>query len=151
MFKDNQYPLTNGLLYLLTTKQEDPDAFSEDEKQNYVDMLYRAGLLYKSDGTRQGWRGRKYNNIVKPYAERYPDRIPREGSGLKQKRVGKVIDVVVGDTEELLDQLQLALASIQAGNTSSLLKNKVIAIADNLFKNNKIKKSTYIETIKYVS
>ena len=69
---------------------------------------------------------------------------------MKQKRSGKAIDVVVGNPEELLDQMQLSLASIQAGNSSNLLKNKVIAIADYLFKLNKIKKSTYIELQRHV-
>ena len=147
---ENYYKLTDGLLNLLMTTDGDDKKYTDLEQENYVDMLFKAGLLHKKDGTRHGWKGDKYKNIVQPLVSNYPERIkPKHGSGLRQKK-GKMIDVIVGTSEELLDQLKLALASIQAGNTSNLLKNKVIAILDNLFSNKKINKSTYIEALKYV-
>ena len=159
------YPLSEGILHLLMTKDVTKN-YTEDEKNNYVDMLFRGGLLHKKDGTPQGWKGPKYRDIIKGRAgnvissydteqirqirENWGKIGSQTGSGMRQKR-GSVIDVVVGSPEELLDQMQLALASIQAGNSSNLLKNKVIAIADYLLKINKIKKSTYIELQRHVS
>lgn len=148
--KDKKYGLTDGLLYLLTTTLGNPNDFTEAEMKNYVDMLFHAKLLHKKDGTRHGWKGDKYLNIVKPFIQNYPDNIDVTGSGIVKQKKGKVVDVIVGSTEELLDQLQLALASIQAGNTSTLLKNKAIAILNNLFKAGKINKSTYIEALQHV-
>ena len=66
------------------------------------------------------------------------------GSGLR----GKTGVQILGTPKEILDELSLAVASIQAGNTSSILKNKVITIADYLYKNKHIRKPTYLEIFK---
>ena len=77
-----------------------------------------------------------------------------DGSGLKRrsKTTKKTCtDVqILGTPKEILDELSLAVASIQAGNTSSILKNKVITIADYLYKNKHIRKPTYLEILKVI-
>ena len=77
-----------------------------------------------------------------------------EGSGLKRRsRVSKKTCngvQILGTPKEILNELSLAVASIQAGNTSSILKNKVITIADYLYKNKHIRKPAYLEILKVI-
>ena len=115
-------------------------------------MLNDAGLLHKKDGKRQGWKGQKYVLIRGTIDRMMADgRVPRvkekKGGALKQGRSGNAVDVIVGTAEELLDQLRLILASVQAGNTSNLMRNKAIAILDTLYKGGNLNKSTYIEAL----
>ena len=168
-YEGKTYNYSPGLIRLLMTNEQwHPDLDDEQAQDDYVSILTRGGYLYKKDGKKAGDRSGKYNTFIKDRLDHYPPNIKtakpfqysynddlvyikqKMGSGLKQKRSGRVIDVIVGNAEQLLDQLQLSLASIEAGNTSNLLKNKVIAIADNLFKNGHLKKATYIDTVNHV-
>ena len=111
-------------------------------------------LVYciRRTGRVTGWPGRKYE-LIKGTIDKMisdgsiPKRKEKKGGALRQDRSGKAIDVIVGTAEELLDQLKLILASVQAGNTSNLMRNKAIAILDNLYKGKNLNKSTYIEAL----
>ena len=112
----------------------------------YVDILYNHDGFYRSDGQKHFPKGQKFKEIVRPRLEKkYPHMLEKRGSGysdlkpLRQKRGGPAIDVIVGTAEELSDQLQMILASLDAGNTSNVMKNKAISILDTLFKSKKNK------------
>ena len=133
--------MSDGLLHLLLNRRANTKEYREKWLDTYVDILYNHGGFRRSDGQKHFPRGQKFDEIVRPrLAKRYPHILEKSGSGysdlkpLRQKRSGPAIDVIVGNAEELLDQLQMIFASLDAGNTSNLMKNKAIAILDTLFK-----------------
>ena len=63
---EKDYPLSDGILRLLLTTEGGWETYKPEEETDYVDMLLHAGLLHKADGKRHGWKGAKYNDIVKP-------------------------------------------------------------------------------------
>lgn len=150
-FEEKTYVKSPELLQLLVFKNPGDD-IDDSYLEEYVQMLNDAGLLHKKDGKRQGWKGKKYELIRGTIDRMMADgQIPRvkekKGGALRQGRSGNAVDVIVGTPEELLDQLHLILASVQAGNTSNLMRNKAIAILDNLYKGENLNKSTYIEAL----
>lgn len=75
------------------------------------------------------------------YGRGFKKRAPKNKGGCIQ---------ILGTPKEILNELSLAVASIDAGNTSSMLKNKVITIADYLYKNEHIRKPMYLELLKVI-
>ena len=96
----------------------------------------------------------KYLNYLREYIDWRESIQPSVGSGLERRsRVSKKTCngvQILGTPKEILNELSLAVASIQAGNTSSILKNKVITIADYLYTNKHIRKPTYLEILKVI-
>ena len=89
-FEGKTYPNSQELFELLTIKNP-IGRFSDEAKQHYVHLLSDSGLLYKRDGTRQGWKGRKYE-LIKDTIDKMisdgsiPKRREKKGGALKQGR-----------------------------------------------------------------
>ena len=142
----------------LKTHLEKPIVKAKTKQHNLRNAylkLGKAGLYLNYLREYISWRDSIQPSVDAPFG-RFPPPLEgdddAEGSGLKGRSrvVKKTCNNVqiLGTPKEILDELSLAVASIKAGNTSSILKNKVITIADYLYKNKYIRKPTYLEIFK---
>ena len=150
---DRGFPLTKGLAQLLILKRNFPDA-TKDDKKNYVEILDLVGLLRDATGKVKGDSSVKYRLIIKPTLQRYSyGETPsaKLGRGYKTNTPSsRGPQCIIGDINELIDDMELSLNSIKAGNTSRRLRNKVVGIANYLFKKKEIDKDLYTQLLKHV-
>ena len=154
--KNNKtYPITEGLVRLLFsdgTKENYSDAttYKNIDGQNYADIIAYSNIGQLQSNFGKSNKAQILQQYLKPYRKGGPLEIKTTGRGIKksvQNRNKGIGLIVATSPDELIDQLQLLLASIDAGNTSTTTHNKVVAIANYLFDKGHINKSTYVSTI----
>jgi len=135
-FKGNKYPNTAGLAMLLTQNKDPQSPVTVEDATNYSRIIESAGLELSNDrkkylksilGPSQG--SSKIPKLVKPQVQ--------TGNGL-----------LPSSPLSLYKMLNLRLAAYQAGNTG--LRNEVIAIADELFRQKAIKAIDYKKIVNIV-
>lgn len=134
---NDRYPTTNGLLELVFTKI--PRGYNQEDLKVYKNLLLRTQAHLKSDGKINSNKGHKYNNII---AKLFPPETKRKrGRGIGKEISNrytpymKVSNANIDyrhwdDPNELVDRLQLLIASKQAGNTGH--DNEIISILEEL-------------------
>ena len=122
---NNSYKGTPGLWELMTMKEPNETLYSQNDLDEYREILESSGALYtvKNPNKPKSSRGKKYNKIIKPM--------------LKGKSsTGEGVVVLPQDPDALVEMLALRMASFRAGNTG--LRNEIVGISDELLRQNKI-------------
>jgi hypothetical protein len=122
---NNTYKGTPGLWELMTMKEPNETLYSQNDLDEYREILESSGALYtvKNPNKPKSSRGKKYNKIIKPM--------------LKGKSsTGEGVVVLPQDPDALVEMLALRMASFGAGNTG--LRNEIVGISDELLRQNMI-------------
>lgn len=129
---DEPYEMTPGLEELLLRKKPDLSLVSEKDKLVYKDILYTTNAHkrdYSPHGQFKGDRSIKYKCIIKPLFS--TDTFSKGGSLPKFKKYRDNTDLVYwDDPNELIERLQLLIASRDAGNSNH--DNEILAIIEEL-------------------
>jgi hypothetical protein len=127
-----RYVGTPGLYELIFKKLPDKTVYTEDDKQQYKNILlatnaYRRG--YNADNPIRGNRGYKYRYVIAPLVSTY-----KRGKGMIPSAVrltdNKTDYVHWDDPNELVDRLRLLEASHRAGNDAH--GNEMLSIVEEL-------------------
>jgi hypothetical protein len=145
---DKKYKGAEGLWNLIMNKEIEDESFTEDDMDNYKDIMITTKALQKSenDPTRpKSSKSDKWNTVLSHIWEEIHPKKPKKGSGLSKKPAskrpigssstpatspGSNIKYLPSDPKALFDRLELLLASKEAGNTG--LRNELVAICDEL-------------------
>lgn len=128
------YELTPGLKELLLSKKPDLGLVSENDKIQYKNMLCVTNAHrrdYHPDSQIKGDKSAKYREIIKPLFKN-PGAMEKLGGNLtKFKSYRSNTDLVYwDDPNELIERLQLLIASKDAGNTNH--DNEILSIIEEL-------------------
>jgi len=127
IIEDTSYPLTQGLVSLIISKT--PKIYTTDDLNTYKRILIQTSAHLTSDEKKIKKGGNKFTDIIKPL---FPS-----GGGLSVKLQNKSL-VYWNDPNELVERLQLLLASQAAGNTG--LSNEILSIYEELYEAGLIKR-----------
>ena len=142
----NKYEGTPGFWSLIVSKNPDPDDYTDDDLENYRDLLIRTNAIYldnkptqnRSKGNHQG---NKWEKIIKPIWQEIKPK-PKEkggkGKGGRKKRQedpthstsGTGLKIIPSDPNALIDRFDLLFSSKNAGHTG--VRNEIISILDEL-------------------
>ncbi|KAL4119497.1 hypothetical protein QTP88_012309 [Uroleucon formosanum] len=120
IIEDTSYPLTQGLVSLIISKS--PKIYTTDDLNTYKRILIQTSAHLTSDEKKIKKGGNKFIDIIKPL---FPS-----GNGLSVK-LQKHNLVYWNNPNELVERLQLLLASQAAGNTG--LSNEILSIYEELY------------------
>ena len=131
------YELTPGLRELLFRKRPDISIVTEEDKLAYKEILYNTNAhkrYFDTAGQIKGDRGAKYKEIIKPLfsIKRNETKNIKSGGNLPNiKKYNQNTDFVYwDDPNELIERLQLLIASKNAGNNNH--ENEIISIIEEL-------------------
>ena len=163
-----EYQGTPGLWELITSKIPDNEIFTDDDYENYQDILIKTNAMRLNNdpgsAKPKGSRSEKWRVYVKPIWDMYKD-MEKDGSGI-DKRKGrpcsplskannKTISGAAGatlilpsDPSALLVRFDLLIASKQAGNTG--VQNEIVSICDELLRQKVIDKKQYKNMLAYL-
>ena len=130
---NNTYKGTPGLWELMTMKEPNESIYSQNDLDEYEEILKSTGALYtsKNPNKPKSSRSLKYNKIIKPLLSTLKGKAP----------TGKGVVVLPQDPNALVEMLALRMASFRAGNTG--LRNEIVGIGDELLRQNKIDEVYY--------
>ena len=149
IFVDGQKrEMTRGMWALLTKK--DPVGYTEDDLENYKQILYDTNALYQNNdpsiGKPKSSRSSKWA-LVKPFWVNRPSNRQYDSSVVQPSKLnftgnGMPPTVYLSkDPIQLTNKLQLLIAEYKAGNITT--RNEIIAITDELFKIGILDKDQY--------
>lgn len=129
---NNEYIPTAGLCELLFLKE--PDKYTEDDLNNYAEILERSNAYYRQFDDKQQIKGSntvKYRTIIKPIIDNN-NKKRKTGKGFNLMNIPKEnIDYVYwNDPNEIVDRLRLLMSSTQAGHNSH--NNEILSIIEEL-------------------
>ena len=144
LFVNNkEYQGTPGLWELITSKKPDPEMFTDDDYEQYQNILVETNAMKQNNDPTstkpKGSRGQKWRVYVKPIWDMYKtsEDIEKDGSGI----------ILPSDPSALLERFDLLVASKQAGNTG--VKNEIVSILDELLRQKVIDKNQYKHMLTY--
>jgi hypothetical protein len=141
----HRYEATEGLMELLTKKDPDMSKVYEEEKEDYKRILIDTNALYQNfdPNTKKvnSDRSEKWNIISTVL---FPNKFKKSGGKLGDKNT----TFLPSDSNSLIKQLQLSIASYTAGNNGEY--NKINSILDELLKQKVITKIEYEKIIKNI-
>nr|CAH7768878.1 unnamed protein product [Callosobruchus chinensis] len=121
-----RYRGTQGLYELLFKKYPNDTVFTDEDKKNYKQIVYKTNAhrrYYKSGEQVDGSKLKKYKNIIAPTI--------KKGQGLMMDVTGNKKDYIYwDDPNELVDRLRLLLSSQVAGHTGHT--NEIISLIEEL-------------------
>jgi len=117
--EDTLYPLTQGLGNLIFSKN--PKLYTKNDLDAYKSILIQTSAHLTADEKKIKKGGNKYHDIIQ--------NLFRSGRGLSVKLQNHNL-VYWNDPNELVDRLQLLLASKAAGNTG--VSNEILSIFEEL-------------------
>lgn len=123
---DVSYPLTQGLGNLIFSKN--PKLYTKNDLDAYKSILIQTSAHLTADEKKIKKGGNKYTDIIQ--------NLFRSGRGLSVKLQNHNL-VYWNDPNELVDRLQLLLASKAAGNTG--VSNEILSIFEELYEAGLIK------------
>lgn len=110
------YQGTPGLWHLLTKKKPDPTIYNEEDKENYLEIIFNSEAHLQENGRPRSSKSPKWKQLISPEYRK------RTGSGIK---------FLDGDPESLENQLAVMIANLDAGHTNVDF-SEFNAIADKL-------------------
>lgn len=142
---DKKYELTPGLKEILFNEKPNLEKITDMDKVVYKDILVNTSAHkrdYSPQGQIKGSKSMKYNKLVRPLFFDFDGDKPKDtkkgGTLPKLKTLKKNTDYVYwDDPNELIERLQLLIASKEAGNNSH--DNEIISIIEELKEANIIK------------
>ena len=156
---DITYEGTPGFWELVTSKNPNPDNYTEEDKQKYRQLILQTNTAYQNnnpknpnDPSKPNKRGKysksnKWKNIIKPiweaikqqdeeeFEEDEEDEDPQpstSGTGLK---------ILPSDPNTLIDRFDLLFTSQKAGHTG--VRNEIVSILDELKRQGVINTNVY--------
>lgn len=135
------YKGTPGLWNLITMKKPGKDDFTNNDLKVYKDIMISTNALrIPGTNTPRSAKTPKWNNIQSLIWEEQKE-LEGISSKKKGKKKGKGVEFLPSDSMQLLNQLKLAFASNQAGNTGE--RNKIVSILEALLGMGQITKNEY--------
>ena len=132
-----KYNATEGLMELLTKTDPNIEICTEKDINNYKEILEKTNGIYQNaDPSSKRFASDRSAKWVIISNKLFPNTIKKSGGKLN-------ITFLPSDPRELVDQLQLSLASYRAGNNGEF--NKINAILDELLKMKTITKNDFIK------
>lgn len=122
-----RYPLTPGLINLLTQSELSPEDFTSDDYTNYGKIV-KDSLCYKYRNNQdtkkyKSPRTKKFTTIIAPILG------IKKGGGLKKLLTNAPVEYVYWNTlDELLERLYILYGEIKAGNKNPNLVNEIVNI-----------------------
>jgi hypothetical protein len=134
IIEDKKYEGTEGLWNLIMNKEIDDESFTQEDYDNYKDIMKTTNALYKSDLSHpKSSKSNKWKGILSYIWEEINPKKPKKGNGLvnlKKPAATSNTIFLPSNPDALFDKLELLLASKQAGNTG--VRNELVAICDEL-------------------
>ena len=158
LFVNNkEYQGTPGLWELITSKKPDPEMFTDDDYEQYQNILVETNAMKQNNDPKstkpKGSRSEKWRVYVKPIWDMYKD-METDGSGMTTSckpvpvpsRASKPL-ILPSDPSALLERFDLLVASKQAGNTG--VQNEIVSILDELLRQKVIDRNQYKNMLTY--
>jgi hypothetical protein len=137
-----KYNATEGLMELLIKKDPDIEILTEQDIKDYKEILEKTNAIYQNaDPSSKKLASDRSAKWVIISDKLFPNTIKKSGGNLN-------VIFLPSDPKELINQLQLSLASYSAGNNGEF--NKINAILDGLLKMRTITKNDYIKIHKNI-
>jgi hypothetical protein len=153
IIEDKKYEGTEGLWNLIMNKEIGNESFTQEDWDNYKDIMKTTNALYKPDLIHpKSSRSDKWKSILSPIWEEINPKKSKKGNGLSapgKKLAAPAAPAAPGSAatsvatssatniiylpsnpDALFDRLELLLASKQAGNTG--VRNELVAICTEL-------------------
>lgn len=143
------YKGTPGLWQLITSKVPLDESYNQDDLEVYSDIMQRTNAIRSERDPRRPKinTGFKWKNLLKPIWNEQKGRekgSPRTSTPKKKGKglaTGYGVEFLPSDPVQLLNQLKLAFASNQAGNTGE--RNRIVSILETLLQMKQITKNDY--------
>ncbi len=129
--ESDKYPLTPGLLSLLTRKA--PMGYTEDDLHTYKNMLVQTNAHRTVSGNIRSKKSHKYKTVVRHLFATPTNQT--SGEGLREMKYIRGVGteyIYWDDINELVERLYLLHSSLKAGNTSPVVKNEILNIEEEL-------------------
>ena len=137
-----KYNATEGLMELLTKTDPESEIFTDQDVKDYKEILEKTNAIFQNaDPSSKRLASDRSAKWVIISEKLFPNRIKKSGGNLN-------VTFLPSDPKELVNQLQLSLASYSAGNNGEF--NKINAILDGLLKMKTITKNDYIKIHKNI-
>lgn len=148
VIQDQQYKETPGLWELLTKQKPNKELVTDQDQQNYEDIMINTNNLYKDGKIKGNYRGIKYTEYIKPIISKL--RAPGTPRMLPDIPTGKGIKTITlsCDPKQLLQRMDLLFESKRAGNNN--VKTELDAIVDKLYKVKVINKNLHLKLKKQI-
>lgn len=135
------YTGTPGLWELMTMVKPNESIYDSDDLENYTHILDETNAIRNpaNPNKPRSSRSDKYRKIIRPIWERIS-----QGETAQQIKKGKGVNATIilpSDPNALVERLPLLLAGYKAGNTGTV--NEVVAICDELLRQEVLNKDTY--------
>jgi hypothetical protein len=131
IIKDKMYEGTEGLWNLIMNKEIEEESFTQEDWDNYKDIMRSTNALYKSNLIHpKSSKSDKWKSILSHIWEEIDPKKSKKGNGLAKKPATANIIFLPCNATALFDRFELLFASKQAGNTG--LRNELVAICDEL-------------------
>jgi hypothetical protein len=146
IIEDKKYEGTEGLWNLIMNKEIDEESFTQEDRDNYKDIMKTTNALYKPDLIHpKSSRSDKWKTILSHIWDEINPKKSKKGNGLSRSVLKKPsrsapgapaapatsnIIYLPSNPDALIDRLELSLASKQAGNTG--VRNELVAICTEL-------------------
>ena len=124
---DIMYDGTPGLWELIQSKEPDENIYTDEDMQQYKDLLIRTNNIYQNNNPNQNKpkssSGKKWRGIIAPIWKEIKEQKKTSGKGVNSQAI-----ILPQDPNALVERLELLLASKQAGNTG--VRNELVSICD---------------------
>lgn len=142
----DEYKGTPGLWQLITSKTPLDGSYNQNDRDVYSDIMQRTNAIRseKNPSRPKLNTGFKWKNLLKPIWNEQTGKKPRTSTPKKKGKglaTGYGVEFLPSDPMQLLNQLKLAFASNQAGNTGE--RNRIVSILEALLGMGQITKNDY--------
>ena len=135
---------TPGFWELITSKNPNPDNYTDEELEKYQQLLLLTNTIYQGNnpGTNKpkSSRSLKWNNIIKPFWEQIKKQ-KEEDDDPQPSTSGTGLKILPSDPNALIDRFDLLFSSKKAGHTG--VRNEIVSILDKLKRQGVLKTNEY--------
>ena len=148
-----KYEGTPGLWALVMMKSPTPRAYTHVDLTNYRDLVGQTNVMNHPRNIVEG-RSRpkatyKWRHILEPLQQK--QQTQRLDEDADNEHGDGVVQFLPGDIKGLSTKLNLLLAEYAAGNKSTLTRNEIVSILDELLRRKQISRKEYTDINTYLS
>ena len=145
--KDTIFEGTPGFWELVTSKNPNPENFTEEDLNKYQQLVILTNTAYRSNNPNQNKpkasRSNKWKNIIKPIWEAIKEQEDEEEPDEDEPTPGTSGTglILPSDPNALINRFDLLFSSQKAGHTG--VRNEIVAILDELKRQGVLKTNEY--------
>jgi hypothetical protein len=156
-----KYEGTSGLWSLIMMKSPPHKSYTEGDLLNYRRLVHQTNVMtYPQNvivGQSRPKTTYKWKHILLPFKQQQQEfGVPEEDADADDEHEeitsgDGIVQFLPGDIKGMTTKLNLLLAEYAAGNRSTLTRNEIVSILDELLRRKKISRKEYTEINSYLS